>query len=101
MKVAVIGSRGLTLDNLGQYLPETCTEIVSGGARGIDTGAKFYAKAHGIPLKEFLPDYQTYGGGAPLVRNRWTMPIWYWRFGTANLMAQGMSLNTPSRRESL
>lgn len=70
MKIAVIGSRGLTLDDLGQYLPPDCTEIVSGGARGIDTGARYYAKAHGIPLKEFLPDYSTHGHGAPLVRNR-------------------------------
>lgn len=28
MKVAVIGSRGLTVDNLGDYLPEDTTEIV-------------------------------------------------------------------------
>ena len=69
MKVAVIGSRGLMLDDLGQYLPPECSEIVSGGARGVDTGARFYARAHGISLKEFLPDYRTYGGQAPLVRN--------------------------------
>ena len=36
MKVAVIGSRGLTVENLGDYLPEGTDEIVSGGARGID-----------------------------------------------------------------
>lgn len=27
MKVGVIGSRGLTVDNLEQYLPENTTEI--------------------------------------------------------------------------
>lgn len=70
MKIAVIGSRGLMLDDLGRYLPPNCTEIVSGGARGIDTCAAYYAKAKGIPLKEFLPDYRTYGRVAPLVRNR-------------------------------
>ncbi len=37
MKVAVIGSRGLRVDNLEKYLPKETTEIVSGGARGIDT----------------------------------------------------------------
>lgn len=31
MKVAVIGSRGLTVRNLEKYLPEETTEIVSGG----------------------------------------------------------------------
>ena len=69
MKVAVIGSRGLHVDDLGQYLPKETTEIVSGGAKGIDSDARAYAQAHGIPLKEFLPEYQKYGRGAPLKRN--------------------------------
>ena len=36
MKVAVIGSRNLTVSNLEKYLPAGVTEIVSGGARGVD-----------------------------------------------------------------
>ena len=35
MKVAVIGSRGLTVNDLGKYLPRDTTEIISGGAMGI------------------------------------------------------------------
>ncbi len=69
MKVAVIGSRGLSVDDLGKYLPENTTEIVSGGARGVDTSARQYANAHGIKLTEFLPDYATHGRRAPLLRN--------------------------------
>ena len=46
MRVAVIGSRGLSVPNLGDYLPEETTEIVSGGA-----------------------EYEKYGRRAPLVRN--------------------------------
>ena len=70
MKVAVIGSRGLTMDDLGKYLPEGTTEIVSGGAKGIDSYAREYALAHNIKLTEFLPDYKRYGrGAAPLKRN--------------------------------
>ena len=69
MKVAVIGSRGLTVSDLGKYLPEGTTEIVSGGAKGIDTCAKEYAIAHEIKLTEFLPDYGQYKKGAPLKRN--------------------------------
>lgn len=70
MKVAVIGSRGLTVKDLGQYLPADTTEIVSGGAKGIDTCAREYALSHGIKLTEFKPDYARYGrGGAPLRRN--------------------------------
>ena len=69
MKVAVIGSRGLTIKNLEKYLPEGTTEIVSGGAKGIDTCAREYALAHNIRLKEFLPEYEKFGRGAPLKRN--------------------------------
>lgn len=69
MKIAVIGSRNLIVQDLGRYLPENVTEIVSGGARGIDTCAREYAKAHGIKLTEFLPEYEKYGRSAPLKRN--------------------------------
>ena len=34
MKLAIVGSRNLTVENLGAYLPEGVTEFVSGGARG-------------------------------------------------------------------
>ena len=61
MRVAIVGSRGLSVINLGKYLPEGVTEIVSGGARGIDTCAREYAIAHGIKLTEFLPEYEKYG----------------------------------------
>lgn len=69
MKVAVIGSRGLCVADLGKYLPEGTTEIVSGGARGVDTSAREYALSHGIKLTEFLPEYDKYGRSAPLKRN--------------------------------
>ena len=69
MKVAVIGSRGLTVNDLGKYLPEDTTEIVSGGAKGIDTCARDYALSHDLKLTEFLPEYSKYGRGAPLKRN--------------------------------
>lgn len=70
MKMAIIGSRNITVDNLGLYLPDGITEIVSGGAKGVDTSAREYAERHGIKLTEFLPDYRRYGRGAPIKRNR-------------------------------
>ena len=69
MKVAVIGSRGLSVSDLGRYLPENTTEIVSGGAKGVDTSAREYAQPRGIKLTEFLPEYTKYGRSAPLKRN--------------------------------
>lgn len=41
-------------------MPKEVTEIVSGGAKGIDIGIK---------LTEFLPEYEKYRRGAPLKRN--------------------------------
>ena len=69
MKVAIIGSRNLVVNNLNDYLPEEVTEIVSGGAKGIDTCAKLYALQNKIKLTEILPEYSLYGRGAPLKRN--------------------------------
>ena len=69
MKVAVVGSRGLIVEDLGRYLPPDTTEIVSGGAKGVDACAREYANFHGIKLKEFLPEYEKYRRAAPLKRN--------------------------------
>lgn len=69
MRVAVIGSRGITVENLQDYLPEGTTEIVSGGAKGVDSCAREYAVANNISLTEFKPEYNRYGRGAPLKRN--------------------------------
>lgn len=69
MKVAIIGSRNLEIENLEKYLPENTIEIVSGGAKGIDCCAKNYAIQHNMKLTEFLPQYNMYGKGAPIKRN--------------------------------
>ena len=70
MKVAVIGSRDVTVNDLGQYLPDETKEIVSGDARGVDSCAKEYARQYDIPLTEFVPKYTRYGRAAPLYRNK-------------------------------
>ena len=69
MRIAIVGSRGLMVPEMGQYLPP-CDEIVSGGAKGVDSCAAEYAAQVGIKLTVFLPQYARYGRGAPLVRNR-------------------------------
>ena len=69
VRVAIVGSRRLIVSDLGKYLPDGVTEIVSGGAKGIDTCAKEYARSNGIKLTEFLPEYEKYGISAPLKRN--------------------------------
>ena len=47
MKLAMIGSRGLRVDNLQDYVPVNVTEIVSGGAVGLDASAREFAIASG------------------------------------------------------
>lgn len=69
MKVAVIGSRSLSMD-IGHYLPYDTTLLISGGASGIDQCAEAYARKRGLPILLFPPDYDRYGRAAPLVRNQ-------------------------------
>ncbi len=69
MKLAIIGSRTLHVENMADYVPDGVLEIVSGGAKGIDQQAAEYAKEHGLKLVEFLPEYKRYGRGAPHRRN--------------------------------
>ena len=66
MRVAVIGSRNLEIQNLENYLPSETTEIISGGAKGIDRCARIYALQNNIHLTEYLPEYSRYGKSAPL-----------------------------------
>ena len=71
MKVAVIGSRTLTVTDsqLAELLPAGTTEIISGGAVGVDTAAELYADTHRISKHIILPDYGQYGRRAPTVRD--------------------------------
>ncbi len=86
MRVAVIGSRegcDNAVERICKALPPSTSEIISGGAKGIDTAAKEAAAKLGIPFCELLPDYAAYGKRAPLVRNdaiidRADMVIAFW-----------------------
>lgn len=74
LKVAIVGSRDIENTNevyqkICSAIPLNCTEIVSGGAIGVDTLAERYAKEHGLPITVFLPEYEKYGKNATLLRN--------------------------------
>ena len=69
MKVAVIGSRGISAVDIGIHISGG-DEIVSGGAIGIDACAAEYAKKNGLKMTVFLPQYERYGRAAPIVRNK-------------------------------
>lgn len=70
MKLAVVGSRGINAIPLEKYVTEEVDEIVSGGAVGVDTCAADFAKANGLKLTVFLPEYHIYGRSAPIKRNK-------------------------------
>ncbi len=69
MKIAIVGSRNVTVSDIGRYISDV-REIVSGGAAGVDSCAAEYAKENGIRLTTFLPQYERYGRAAPIVRNK-------------------------------
>lgn len=75
ISLAIVGSR--SFDNY-QYLKETvdwflidkeATKIISGGAKGADSLAKRYAIENGIPLVEFIPEWDKHGKSAGYLRN--------------------------------
>lgn len=49
--------------------PEGITEVVSGGARGIDQAGEWWAATKGIPVKVFCADWAVLGKGAGMHRN--------------------------------
>ena len=77
MKIVIAGSRTITdmkvlikvLSLCGYKITEQ-DEIVSGGARGVDTLGEIYAKQAGIKVTIFKPDWDKYGKVAGLMRNK-------------------------------
>ena len=70
MKMAIIGSRSLINIEISKYIPENVTEIISGGAIGIDTLAEKVADERRISKSIIRPEYYKYGKKAPLIRNK-------------------------------
>lgn len=70
MKLAIIGSRKIQDFDLSLVVPTSTAEIISGGAKGVDTIARRFAEERGIKLTEFLPEYSKYGKSAPIIRNK-------------------------------
>jgi hypothetical protein len=76
MKVIIAGSRtGFVARNVFEAVEESpfvgkITEVVSGGARGVDRDGEYYAKCRGLPFKQFIPEWDEYGKGAGFRRNK-------------------------------
>ena len=108
MKVAVIGSReaiGFDIEKIGEYLPAGCTQIISGGAAGVDSAAERYAHKHDIAFRKILPDYERHGRRAPLIRDTQIvreseLVLAFWNFssrGTSFTINECLRLGVPVR----
>jgi hypothetical protein len=73
MKVIIAGSRGITdeqtIFNAIKNSGFEITEVVSGGAIGVDKFGEKYANRYDIPLKVFLPDWEKKKSAAGIIRN--------------------------------
>lgn len=72
MKIAIVGSRDYKdLHKVVQYIESlpSDTEIVSGGARGVDTVAEQTANRVGLKCTVFHADWKRYGKRAGMIRN--------------------------------
>lgn len=70
MKIAVVGSREIYNISIGEHISPECDELISGGAKGVDTLVKKYAVENNIKITELMPKYNKYGRAAPIVRNK-------------------------------
>jgi hypothetical protein len=74
MKVIIAGSRDITDYNLILKAVKEArfviTEVVCGGARGVDRLGKEFAEKNHISIKFFIPDWDGKGKAAGHIRNR-------------------------------
>ncbi|HBF14831.1 MAG TPA: hypothetical protein DDW30_03955 [Clostridiales bacterium] len=56
MRVAIIGSRTLNIEDFDAYVPPEATEIVSAGDGGVACGARAYARRRGLPFRNVSSD---------------------------------------------
>ena len=107
MRVLVTGSREwrdpVAIHERMIRLPDSST-IVHGGARGADTMAEHQAKIMGFTIERFLPDWETYGRRAGIIRNREMLDTWpdivlaFWDGqspGTADCVAEAQRRGIP------
>lgn len=77
MRLIIAGTRDLTPsiafihDAFRLFnIPGPVTEVVSGGAFGVDLEGEHWASHMNLPIKRFLPDWDRYGKSAGPRRNK-------------------------------
>jgi hypothetical protein len=73
LRTIIAGSRSITsLHIVAEAVKESgfkITQVVSGGALGVDRLGEEWAKIWGIPVIHFIPDWDKYGKRAGYLRN--------------------------------
>lgn len=73
MKTIIAGSRGINdIGYVRAVIPKTgwnITEVVSGGAKGVDTCGEEWARENDIPWRVFPAEWDRFGKGAGYIRN--------------------------------
>jgi len=107
MKVIIAGSRSIEdwtiVATAIRNSPFKITEVVSGGARGVDNLAESLADLHGMPVKLFPADWNKHGKAAGPIRNKQMaeyadclIAIWDGESkGTSNMIQEMQKLNKP------
>jgi len=74
MRTIIAGSRGIVDIRYVQWAVHhsgiQISEVVHGGARGVDTLAGQWAAANNVPVKVFPADWNTHGKAAGFMRNQ-------------------------------
>jgi hypothetical protein len=109
MKIVIAGSRHIIDPSIVEKAIKesgflgAISEIVSGGARGVDSLAEEYARDTGIPFKLFPADWDKYGKAAGPIRNQQMaeyadalIAVWDGKSkGTLNMINNMKKLNKP------
>lgn len=73
MRVIIAGSRGIenpwTVEQAIRHSGFQITEVVSGGAKGVDRIGESWAAFTNVPCTQFIPDWKKLGKSAGFIRN--------------------------------
>jgi SLOG family YspA-like protein len=111
MRVIIAGSRSFDNNSklMGMVMDAVLkskfqiTEVVSGGALGVDMAGENWAHIYGVPVKLFIPDWNKYGKSAGMIRNADMVEyadalivLWDGKSkGTANTIKRAKALGIP------
>jgi len=73
MRYGIVGSRNFgNLELVRRFVSRLQDDdiVVSGGARGVDATAARFARARGLKVEEYIPDWEKLGKAAGYIRNK-------------------------------